>query len=128
MREHTALPWHESEYSGTWVIDDAHGSHLANVSKAHYDINPLPDEANAAFIARAVNAHEKLVAMLGQLEFVFFPDRDYGFALTGEEECPICLRKPHEANCELAALLTEARDAGTGQDETYDDEGERRTT
>jgi len=101
MSEHTPTPWevatgHPSR--GLFVLGppDEHGyaPQICEVDKTE-DM-----EANAAFIVRAVNSHEALVAALEAVEW-------------GSEDnsCLLCFRKSNEghmADCEIGTALRAA--------------------
>jgi hypothetical protein len=59
--EHTPTPWHiEQARDGHFMIHETEGkSGVHEISLAH-----VKEERNAAFIVRAVNAHEELLATL----------------------------------------------------------------
>ena len=77
--EHTPTPWAANEWATGWTVSapDSHYSvcHLAGCNNA---------AENAAFIVRAVNTHDELVARLEQaLQYIEHPDvRSIPFALS----------------------------------------------
>ncbi len=75
MSKHTQLPW-EMRAGGIYHK----GRFIADCSSARHDTPPhiaLEDYDNAALIVRAVNAHEKAMAICGAVAGM---DSDYGNA------------------------------------------------
>jgi len=61
--EHTPTPW--KLWDGTKVYGHEHdGSDVSIVDSSSSFLSPETSQANAAFIVRAVNCHEELVALL----------------------------------------------------------------
>lgn len=61
MNEHTPTPWGAVKYESGWaLIGPTSDDKIARVEKTN-------GHANAAFIVRAVNAHEELLAALRSL-------------------------------------------------------------
>ena len=68
---------------------------------------PSISDKQAEYAARAINQHEKLVAMLRDLEWSNIN------GLSGTDDCPYCgqtANNGHAKACEIAALLTEETD------------------
>jgi signal transduction histidine kinase len=85
--KHTPTPWILDEERGKLM--DADGEFVTHISLTRYvDERRDPEaEANAAFIVRAVNAHEKLVAALRTAHYYLHdmrepPNAGAGFAET----------------------------------------------
>jgi hypothetical protein len=82
-QKHTRLPWHFSR-KFRYVSDTNH--------KVIAEISPLVGfEANAAFIVRAVNSHDALVASLEEMMGVYWGDGD------GELPEPGCILRARAA-------------------------------
>ena len=97
------------EYPLSYIVIN----HTLNVCRLVYDhpngASLLLTKAQAEYAARAINQHEKLVAMLQRLEFA-------GLDVDSEEECVCCVcgamnwpKPQHTPACPLAALLAEEK-------------------
>lgn len=62
--EHSPLPWRGERINGAILLKDAEDHSIAEVWSSFID---SIDDANAAFIVKAVNNHEKLVAALREV-------------------------------------------------------------
>jgi hypothetical protein len=111
----TPLPWKLGPTQDT--VDDANGVELLrmqdHVLVREYDDHlaiPLPYAANAAFIVRAVNSHEALVAALKAVEWIAIP-LQLGYTMTYPMQCATCGRHQldgHNSVCRVAAALAKA--------------------
>lgn len=61
---HTPTPWRQSEINPMYVLDDARGEIIAECQPHYVD---KKSKENAAFIVRAVNAHDELLAALKKI-------------------------------------------------------------
>lgn len=65
--KHSPLPWQLSVLDDTRILDANRTDIVATLGDYDADTDWPRMEANAAFIVRAVNAHDELVDMLGAL-------------------------------------------------------------
>jgi hypothetical protein len=118
MNEHTPTPWRAVIYGNSeWEV---WGGDLlvADVTTPEDPLQPEVAEANAAFIVRAVNSHEALVAALKSVEWVWFDNDNKWRRL-----CPHCKRwdgDGHAPDCQLDTALR----AAEGEILEDEDEGE----
>jgi len=76
MAEHTPTPWEIGTHNLRGILKDAAGiadgcdAYMIAVTSAHSLLSPDEAAANAAFIVKAVNNHEALVAALTLAEDV----------------------------------------------------------
>ena len=85
MAEHTPLPWAEGRHptkvqgpDGFALADtagvhlafgyDPEGGHWAGIAGASRDMDEAEEEANAAFIVRACNAHDEILEAIEAIE------------------------------------------------------------
>ncbi|HUT58690.1 MAG TPA: hypothetical protein VNA25_12665 [Phycisphaerae bacterium] len=104
MTEHTALPWHLDTRWGRLVVQGPRGEDIANV----FGTRTEEGKGCAAFIVRAVNAHDGLVAALETVEWLEWIPRDG----LGAAFCPFCHAwkiEGHAPDCHLAAALAKAK-------------------
>lgn len=65
MSAHTPTPWYTGEGKAARIVYAQHGFAVADATIYHARIEPVMEaEENAAFIVRACNAHDDLVAAL----------------------------------------------------------------
>lgn len=107
MTEHTPTPWHISESNATKHGDaDASLTIMGKVNDHPWGVATVTvarakdaemQSANAAYIIRAVNAHEEMLAILQTIHHYFKNDKHVSpSALTGEYANPITLKKAVE--------------------------------
>ena len=103
MTEHTATPWHLDTRWGRLVVQGSQGEDIANV----FGTRTEEGKECGAFIVRAVNAHDKLVAALEAVEW----GAADGY---GDPKCPCCgvreFGNDHAPTCQLAAALAKAKE------------------
>ena len=118
MAEHTPLPWFVGKdyYGGISIrTKETPASNIVgddaifeNTGHGAGDMSP----EDAAFIVRAVNAHDELVAALETVEWLEWIPRDG----LGAAFCPFCHAwkiEGHAPDCHLAAALAKAKENGT---------------
>ncbi len=87
MNKHTPTPWHIRDVD-TYTIRSQHGCEVARAARHHIPADEI--KANAAFIVRAVNAHDALVEALTKAQGHIKCSLNGWFAPYADCRCPAC--------------------------------------